>query len=106
MHPRRSCADEAADARGTPGAPSEHMDRWVVGRDEAEATAAAEQRFPGRPFKLLQVPLPLCLLPNASCRTSSFCLLSHAQHASQSLVARRSNRPLRRLPGCHSTPQP
>ncbi len=28
-----SCpADEAAEARGNPGAPSEHMDRWVVGR--------------------------------------------------------------------------
>jgi hypothetical protein len=34
------------------------MDRWVVGRDEAEAAAAAEQRFPGRPFKLQQVWRP------------------------------------------------
>ena len=25
-------ADEAPEARGNPGAPSEHMDRWVVGR--------------------------------------------------------------------------
>ena len=31
------------------------MDRWVVGRDEAEALAAAQQRFPGRPLQLVQV---------------------------------------------------
>ena len=31
------------------------MDRWVVGRDDAEALAAAQQRFPGRPVKLVQV---------------------------------------------------
>ncbi|PRW56769.1 valine--tRNA ligase isoform A [Chlorella sorokiniana] len=46
--------DEAAEARGNPGAPSEHMDRWVVGRDEAAALEAAQQRFPGRPVKLVQ----------------------------------------------------
>ena len=48
-------ADEAEEQRGNPGAPSEHMDRWVVGRDEGEALAAARHRFPGRPVKVVQV---------------------------------------------------
>jgi valyl-tRNA synthetase len=30
------------------------MDRWVVGRDEAAARAAAAERFPGQPFRLSQ----------------------------------------------------
>ncbi|EFN58150.1 hypothetical protein CHLNCDRAFT_141931 [Chlorella variabilis] len=46
--------DEAEEQRGNPGAPSEHMDRWVVGRDEGEALAAARHRFPGRPVKVVQ----------------------------------------------------
>lgn len=33
---------------GAPGAPSEHMDRWVVARTEEEAILAAATRFPGR----------------------------------------------------------
>lgn len=39
---------------GVPGAPSEHMDRWVVGRDEKEAAVAAEKKFAGRSFSLVQ----------------------------------------------------
>ena len=35
---------EGAAEAGAPGAPSEQPDRWVVGRDEAEARAAAAER--------------------------------------------------------------
>ena len=40
--------DDAAGGAGAPGGPSERLERWVVGRDEAEARAAAEAAFPGR----------------------------------------------------------
>ncbi|KAL4444290.1 hypothetical protein ABPG75_012027 [Micractinium tetrahymenae] len=46
--------DEDEEQRGNPGAPSEQMDRWVVGRDEAAALAAAQARFLGRPLKIVQ----------------------------------------------------
>ena len=39
---------------GSPGMPSEDMSRWVVGRDEAQARAQAEKRYPGRPIRLVQ----------------------------------------------------
>ena len=39
---------------GRPGAPSEHMRNWVIGRDEAEALAAAEKLHPGKKIKLIQ----------------------------------------------------
>jgi len=45
--------EDEADA-GRPGAPSEHMDRWVVGRTEEEARKIAAEQFPGRKFELLQ----------------------------------------------------
>ena len=40
---------------GQPGAPSERMDCWVVGQDEADARAQAEAKFPGQQFELQQV---------------------------------------------------
>ncbi len=43
------------DEMGKPGAPSERMDRWVVGQDEADAHAQAEAKFPGQQFTLQQV---------------------------------------------------
>lgn len=39
---------------GMPGAPSEQMDRWVVGRTEEEAQASAEKQYPGKKFSLVQ----------------------------------------------------
>jgi hypothetical protein len=35
---------ENEEATGVPGAPSEQAERWVVGRDEAEARTAAEKK--------------------------------------------------------------
>jgi hypothetical protein len=35
---------ENEEATGVPGAPSEQAERWVVGRDEAEARAVAEKK--------------------------------------------------------------
>lgn len=52
------------------------MDRWVVGRDEAEALEAAQQRFPGRPIKLLQVRGAVCGLLGSRCAPS--CSLPHS----------------------------
>lgn len=49
-----SLEDEGEGGSGVPGAPSEHMDRWVVGRSEEEAAAAAAERYPGRKFTLKQ----------------------------------------------------
>lgn len=46
--------DEDEEERGNPGAPSECMDRWVVGREEADALATAQERFPGRPLTIVQ----------------------------------------------------
>ena len=45
--------DDEPDA-GVPGAPSEHMERWVVGHSEVEATAVAAGRYPDRSFELVQ----------------------------------------------------
>ena len=42
------------DDVGAPGAPSEHMDRWVVGRTEEEAAQAAAEKYPGQEFTLVQ----------------------------------------------------
>lgn len=39
---------------GAPGAPSENMKNWVVGRTHDEARKIAEQRHPGRTFTLVQ----------------------------------------------------
>lgn len=36
---------EGEEVAGVPGAPSEQAKRWVVGRDEAEARAAAEKKY-------------------------------------------------------------
>lgn len=36
---------EGEEATGVPGAPSEQAARWVVGRDESEARAAAEKKY-------------------------------------------------------------
>ncbi|KAG2438857.1 hypothetical protein HXX76_005397 [Chlamydomonas incerta] len=41
-------------ASGRPGMPSEDMGRWVVGRSQAEAEAAAAAKYPGRAIKLVQ----------------------------------------------------
>ena len=49
-HPARAPGEDA----GMPGAPSERMDHWVVGRDADEAEAAARERFPGQAFKIMQ----------------------------------------------------
>eukprot|EP00889_Picochlorum_renovo_P001758 jgi/Picre1/28788/NNA_004185.t1 len=38
---------------GAPGAPSENMKNWVVGRTHDEARKIAEQRYPGRTFILV-----------------------------------------------------
>jgi valyl-tRNA synthetase len=39
---------------GSPGAPSEDMGRWVVGRTPEDARAAAAKKYPGREFTLTQ----------------------------------------------------
>jgi valyl-tRNA synthetase len=39
---------------GSPGAPSENMDNWVVGRTREDAQKLAEEKFPGRAFTLIQ----------------------------------------------------
>lgn len=39
---------------GSPGAPSENMDSWVVGRTEEDARKIAEEKYPGRAFTLVQ----------------------------------------------------
>jgi valyl-tRNA synthetase len=45
---------QTRDEAGAPGAPSEEMTRWVVGRTEEEARAAAAKKYPGREFTLTQ----------------------------------------------------
>jgi len=47
-------AGEGVEESGMPGGSSEKMDRWVIGRDEAEARASAEAKFPGRKFAIEQ----------------------------------------------------
>ena len=47
-------AGEAVSDSGMPGGSSEQMERWVIGRDEAEARVAAEKKFPGKEFTLEQ----------------------------------------------------
>ena len=39
---------------GMPGGSSENLDRWVIGREEDEARAEAEKKFPGKAFTLEQ----------------------------------------------------
>jgi valyl-tRNA synthetase len=39
---------------GSPGAPSENMDNWVVGRTQEDAQKVAEEKYPGRAFTLVQ----------------------------------------------------
>lgn len=39
---------------GVPGRPSEDMNRWVVGRTQEEAAAAAEAKYPGKKIILHQ----------------------------------------------------
>ena len=39
---------------GMPGGSSENLDRWVIGREEDEARAEAEKKFPGKAFTLVQ----------------------------------------------------
>ena len=39
---------------GSPGAPSENMENWVVGRTREEAQQIAEEKYPGRKFNLIQ----------------------------------------------------
>ena len=45
---------EAEDECGMPGGSSEKLDRWVIGREEDEAGAEAEKKFPGKTFTLEQ----------------------------------------------------
>ena len=45
---------ESAEEAGRPGAPSEDMTRWVVGRTQEEAQAAAAARYPGKTITLSQ----------------------------------------------------
>lgn len=49
-------AGEAEDAAGVPGAPSEQPDRWVVGRNEEEARAAADAKC--APFTIRDTRVP------------------------------------------------
>ena len=44
--------DEAES--GAPGAPSEIMTNWVIGRNEEEALQRAQEKYPGRKFSLHQ----------------------------------------------------
>ena len=194
-------ADEAPEEHGNPGAPSEHMDRWVVGRggwpllfsfclllsellgragaaqwaaggwteraqcmraiaaaaaagthccpspisrsliaprcgtDEAEALAAAQQRFPGRPVKLVQVRglawprlwvvpagriaslTSVCRgmhqnAPHTTCRMQ--CMAPSAargvsgpqQHPTTGVAGTSRPRDRPRRAGCHTRPQP
>ena len=46
--------EEGGGTSGVPGGNSERLDRWVIGRDEGEARAEAERRYPGRAFRLSQ----------------------------------------------------
>ena len=46
--------DDDQENNGLPGGTSEKVDRWVVGRDEAEAQKEAERKFPGKKFTLAQ----------------------------------------------------
>lgn len=39
---------------GMPGGSSEQLDRWVIGRDMAEARTVAEKKYPGKEFTLEQ----------------------------------------------------
>lgn len=39
---------------GSPGAPSENMKQWVVGRTQDDAQKIAEEKYPGRQFTLIQ----------------------------------------------------
>jgi valyl-tRNA synthetase len=45
---------EEEDDCGMPGGSSEKLDRWVIGREEDEARAEAEKKFPGKAFTLEQ----------------------------------------------------
>lgn len=45
---------ETPEAAGVPGRPSEDMARWVVGRSQEEAAAAAAAKYPGKKFELHQ----------------------------------------------------
>ncbi|GAX73886.1 hypothetical protein CEUSTIGMA_g1336.t1 [Chlamydomonas eustigma] len=47
-------ADGEGGSGGSPGMPSENMERWVVGRTEEEARRKAEHMFPGKVLKLTQ----------------------------------------------------
>lgn len=46
--------DEVAETAGSPGAPSERTDRWVVAETEEAARKLAETKYPGRAFTLAQ----------------------------------------------------
>ena len=45
---------ESAEDAGMPGGSSEKLDRWIIGREEAEARREAEAKFPGKAFTLEQ----------------------------------------------------
>lgn len=45
--------EEEPDA-GMPGAPSEQMSRWVIGRSREEAEAAAAKQYPDKKYSLIQ----------------------------------------------------
>ena len=47
-------AGEAAESSGRPGAPSEDVSRWVIGRSKDEALAVAVAKFPGKEVVLEQ----------------------------------------------------
>jgi len=46
--------EEDGGDSGVPGAPSERMDRWVIGRTLEEAIATAAKQYPGRSFDVVQ----------------------------------------------------
>lgn len=56
-------AGEAEEASGVPGAPSEQPERWVVGRNEAEARVAAAAKY---------ASAPLHFAPRGCCRRCGF----------------------------------
>ena len=53
-HHKQKTHKQTPEQAGTPGAPSEDMTRWVVGRTLEEARARAAERYPGREFTLTQ----------------------------------------------------
>ena len=45
---------ETEEQAGMPGGSSENIDRWVIGREQDEAMAEAQKKFPGKKITLIQ----------------------------------------------------